>query len=734
MKRPLALIGITYFISLTFLNFIPNEFVNCLAYVFAMLFFICVYFKKLRKTWTLPICFIVCLTSVIVRINNISQIKNIEKLSEQECTVCGKIYDIPYKQENLYEYILRLDSVNEAKVNPFIVSLKSNSPLEGEIYSKFTGKIKFDLIPSDSKLYYNSKNIFILGNLSKNKSYKIEEPSDKNWYYHVLKLKEKIIKKLFLNPNISGVINAILVGEKNDLPKNIKKDFQKIGVYHLLATSGMHVAIISQFIFYIFKKLKIKERKSALFSSLSMLLFMAVAGFTPSVTRASVMAIIYFLGIYIYRNSDSLNSLGIAVLIICLLNPFAACDVSLWLSFLATLGIILCYNPIKNYIYIKIKNKKSVALNYIISTLSITLCAFIFTLPIVILKFKKISLIAPISNLIFIPGINIIINLSLILNALKIANVPNVILEPMAIICGHVTNSLVKASELLANIPYVSISINYSETYVWLIITMVIVALAIMIKPTKKAFITTALISINIALLCTLSHQIFNYNKLDVSLIYCKNGICAMLSKNNHLAVILCVSDDSNIENISDALSDSYIKNIDYLNLNIEKNIDTNRKSIENLIYKHPSHSTVLNEDSPITLGKIKDYKLILYKSYAQTDFWKDISVKNLKIGNHTYIKIDTPNANFILFPNGGDAEKLPNDWKKCKILIANGLPINYLCINFEKAIISSNSKKSSINSQKITKIKKDVMSLFDCGEIHIKLNPDGNYKPRRLS
>ena len=141
---------------------------------------------------------------------------------------------------------------------------------------------------------------------------------------------------------------------KNDLPETTKKAFQKIGVYHLLATSGMHVAIISQFIFYIFKKLKIKEKQSALFSSLAMLIFMAVVGFTPSVTRACIMAIIYFLGICISKNSDSLNSLGIAILAICAINPFASCDISLWLSFLATLGIILCYNPIKNYMYQKI--------------------------------------------------------------------------------------------------------------------------------------------------------------------------------------------------------------------------------------------------------------------------------------------------------------------------------------------------------------------------------------------
>ena len=735
MKRPLALIGITYLISLTFLNLIPSNIINYLVYVFAVLFFVSLIFTKLRKTWALPLCFIMCFISTIIQINNVSKINEIQKWNGQECVVSGKIYDIPYKHGNQYEYILRLNSINKAKVKPFLLNLKTDSALEGDIYSEFTGKIKCEPIPPNLKLYYYSKNIFILGKQSKNQSYKTGDPTDKDWYYYVLKLREKIISipKEFLNPDISCVINGILIGEKNDIPENIKKDFQKIGVYHLLATSGMHVAIISQFIFYIFKKLKIKKKKSALLSSFSMLLFMAVVGFTPSVTRACTMAIIYFLGICISKNSDALNSLGIAILIICAVNPFAACDISLWLSFLATLGIILCYNPIKNYIYQKLKNPKSLPLNYIISIFSVTLCAFIFTLPIAVLKFEQISLISPISNIIFIPAISILINLSGILNILKIANVPNAVLRPIAMICGHITNSLIKTSELLANIPYASISLSYQEAYIWIIITMMLVAVTIMIKPTKKAYFTTAFISLNTALVCTFLHQIFNYNKLDISLIYCKNGICATLSKNNHLAVISCVSDDADIENISDAISDSYIKNIDYLNLYVEKNTDTNAKKVENLIYKHPCPNTILNTDSPVKF-KTNRNNVTFYKSNAKTIFWKDISVTNLKIDNRTYIKIDTPNANFILFPNGGDAEKLPSDWKTCKILIANGLPINYSCINFEKAVISSKSRDSDINVSKLKEHGKNAISLYDQGEIHIKLNQNGNYKLRRLA
>ena len=335
MKRPLALIGITYLISLTLLNLIPDNFIRYLVYMFAVLFFISLVFKKLRKSWILPVCFATCLVAAIIQTANISKINEIKKLNGEEHIVSGKIYDVPYKSGNLYEYTVQIQSIDKTEARPFFVNLKTDSAIDGDIYSEFTGKIKFEQILPNLKMYYYSKNIFILGKLSENQNYKTTDTYDKDWRYHILKLRQKIISipKEFLNPDISSVINAVLIGEKNDMPEKIKRDFQKIGVYHLFATSGMHVAIISQFIFYIFKKLKIKEKNSALLSSLVMIIFMAVVGFTPSVTRACIMAIIYFLGIYISRKPDPLNSLGVAVLIICAVNPFASCDVSLWLSF-----------------------------------------------------------------------------------------------------------------------------------------------------------------------------------------------------------------------------------------------------------------------------------------------------------------------------------------------------------------------------------------------------------------
>ena len=72
------------------------------------------------------------------------------------------------------------------------------------------------------------------------------------------------------------------------------------------------------------------------------LFFMGLAGFSPSVTRAGIMMLLYLGGFLLRREPDSLNSLGLAALVILFANPFAAADLGMLLSFSATAGFCCC--------------------------------------------------------------------------------------------------------------------------------------------------------------------------------------------------------------------------------------------------------------------------------------------------------------------------------------------------------------------------------------------------------
>ena len=102
------------------------------------------------------------------------------------------------------------------------------------------------------------------------------------------------------------------------------------------------------------------------------MIYMALTGFTSSVIRSGIMMIIYLIGKEFFYESDSLNSLGIAALFMCLPNPYASGDIGMILSFSATLGIIILYPVLSDYVLKKTENCRFFKLNaikYVLKTI-----------------------------------------------------------------------------------------------------------------------------------------------------------------------------------------------------------------------------------------------------------------------------------------------------------------------------------------------------------------------------
>ena len=144
-----------------------------------------------------------------------------------------------------------------------------------------------------------------------------------------------------LSDSESGaLVSALLLGERDLLPDKLRLDFKRIGISHILALSGLHLAIISLGVGKLLSFLKVKKKARLVIIILFILIYMALTGFSVSVCRAGIMIIISNLLFLLGRTKDSLTSLTLAVVIICIFTPYAIFDISLWLSALATFGII----------------------------------------------------------------------------------------------------------------------------------------------------------------------------------------------------------------------------------------------------------------------------------------------------------------------------------------------------------------------------------------------------------
>ncbi len=216
-----------------------------------------------------------------------------------------------------------------------------------------------------------------------------------------------IYENLNYNENVQDFINAFLLGKRDTLNEKIKSDFRKAGIFHVLALSGLHMAMLFTFVFGILVLFNIKKKSTYLITGILLILFTIIAGLKYSLFRALIMALCVVIIKIFQRDSDYLNSLFTAGFIIVLVDPVSVFSISFQLSFLATLGILLFYKPVFNKLS-NIRFSKYKAGHFILSSFSVTICAQILIIPLLLHYFGVFYLISFLSNLIVVPLVGVI--------------------------------------------------------------------------------------------------------------------------------------------------------------------------------------------------------------------------------------------------------------------------------------------------------------------------------------
>ncbi|MBD3244689.1 MAG: DUF4131 domain-containing protein [Candidatus Moranbacteria bacterium] len=171
-----------------------------------------------------------------------------------------------------------------------------------------------------------------------------------------IKIKNLIAEKIdFLFGGNRGLIKALLIGEKDELKEKFALGTRKIGIAHLIAISGMHIAIISNLINEFFAFLPIERKKVFVLIHLILSFFVLMIGMPASALRALIMSFMLGFSRLIGRKSDQNLLLVFSALIILIFNPmYLFFDLGFQLSFCAVWGLINLTALIKN-IFSKIK-------------------------------------------------------------------------------------------------------------------------------------------------------------------------------------------------------------------------------------------------------------------------------------------------------------------------------------------------------------------------------------------
>jgi len=280
---------------------------------------------------------------------------------------------------------------------------------------------------------------------------------------HVLRVKAAFVARsgrLLPEPQRSLLL-GILIGAKKTLPPEVVDNFNATGTSHIIAISGFNISIIItslSFLAYV-----VGRRVSFWLSLVVIISFVILSGASASVIRAALMGTLLLMSFNIGRQYAVGPSLFFAALVMLVLNPkILFWDVGFQLSFLATAGIIYIV-PLVEEVTERWPNPL-----HIKSMVVVTLAAIASTLPLILFQFGRLSIIAPVANILIVPFVPLTMLVGF-LTVLPIVGPGFAFLANLALLY------MLRVVAILASIPYSSLDLHIARWMFLALIGLVIV-------------------------------------------------------------------------------------------------------------------------------------------------------------------------------------------------------------------------------------------------------------------
>jgi len=245
----------------------------------------------------------------------------------------------------------------------------------------------------------------------------VEKIATKSIFNQAFLLREKIksIFNYYLKEPQASLLNSLVFGRKGNLNKEIEEKINLAGLSHLVAVSGLHLVLLIKIISEFLRFFPLTKIIKFLILILFLLFFSLLASFTPSVSRALIMALLVIFAELNFRIYEPFNSFLFTLCLMTYLNPLALFyDFGFQLSFLATFGII-CFNPLfreqKLFKDLKLPN----FLESFEDTFLASLSSLVLVYPWIIFKTGQIIGLVMLSNLLVVPIISYVLIFALFL-------------------------------------------------------------------------------------------------------------------------------------------------------------------------------------------------------------------------------------------------------------------------------------------------------------------------------
>lgn len=195
----------------------------------------------------------------------------------------------------------------------------------------------------------------------------------------------------------AGYLKGLIIGMQDELDPDTYKQFSRLGLTHILAISGMHVAVYAGVLLYVLTRLRLTKETALTLTMLFLPLYVLLAGAGPSVIRAGLMSMIALYAARVGILKDGLHVLCLAGWLMLLWEPYYLLNVSFQLSFLVTLGLIV-FVPLAAPLLTRLPRRLGGAVG-------VTLTAQLVSFPLTIYYFNQFALLSFAANFILVPFI-----------------------------------------------------------------------------------------------------------------------------------------------------------------------------------------------------------------------------------------------------------------------------------------------------------------------------------------
>lgn len=398
---------------------------------------------KNKKIIVILICLIISIGYVSILENKYSKISDMP--IKEMVTIISDIQEKEYKKVCTAKIVRNNKKILiNIKMSQDIPSIKYGDSLyiEGEFKQ-----------PEEARNYkgYNYKQYLktkkIIGTVELEKA-KILKSSNGSFIHNIQKYIKDTINGT-LTDEEGNLLLAILLGDKDKLSEDIQESFKTSNLSHMLAVSGAHVSYIILGLTYVLQNSIIGKKNGKIVCIIFLLVFMAITNFTPSVTRACIMAVLTLFSGIIYRKSDVYTNISVAALITLIFNPYSLLDLGFQLSYGGTIGISIFIKRIQE------KKSNSKVINYIKQMALVSIYANIIIIPIMMYHFNTVSFTFIISNIMASPILGIIVITGFLFIIASITVKP--LTRLIAIFIKPILSILIKISQICSKLPFSNI-------------------------------------------------------------------------------------------------------------------------------------------------------------------------------------------------------------------------------------------------------------------------------------